>query len=255
MSKIIKFVAMQDSPLLLEHPPLQIECDEADAACVANHMSPEQLKELEMNIVEAAQEKARHLLEQTNIEIANQLATAKTEAEALRQQAQQAGFDQGYQAGLQQGQNAGKQEWQVEIERTVAQTNRLAEELQKEAERVFLEAEQEIIAIALATAQKILLREIDDNPMTVLPIVRSALEKVRDQEKIVIRVHPDDYELLLQAKRDLQMIIGREQALNLVADQTIGRGGCMIDTMYGTVDAKIDTQFETIKKMLQEVEV
>ena len=89
--------------------------------------------------------------------------------------------------------------------------------------------------------------------MVVLPIVTAALKKVRDQEQIEIRVNPEEYHLLLQARKDLQLVLGREQALQIVADQTIPAGGCIIDTAYGSVDARIDTQFDTLRKALAEV--
>lgn len=46
-----------------------------------------------------------------------------------------------------------------------------------------------------------------------LPIVTAAISKVKDQDSIQIRVHPDDYETVLMARRDLQLLIGREEGL------------------------------------------
>ena len=116
-----------------------------------------------------------------------------------------------------------------------------------------LDAERQIVDIALAVARKILAYEISENPMVVLPLVKTALAKVCDQEEVVIRVSVDDFDAVQLAKNDLQIMVGREQALKIIVDSTITGGSCIIDTSYGTVDARVDTQFENIKKALQGV--
>ena len=85
----------------------------------------------------------------------------------------------------------------------------------------------------------------------VLELVRGALERVRDQNQIIIHVSPDDYEFILQSRRQLQAVVGAEQTLTLTADAVLTKGGCLIETSFGTVEAGIDTQLESIRRVLQ----
>jgi flagellar assembly protein FliH len=118
---------------------------------------------------------------------------------------------------------------------------------------MILNAQQQILELAVEVARKILAHEIDENSTVVLPMVRAALEKVRDQQEVSVRVHSADYEFIMNSRHDLQVLVGREQPILVQADDSVPRGNCLIDTTSGTVDARIDTQLDSIRKALQEV--
>ena len=176
-------------------------------------------------------------------------ARADEQAEQLKQQA----HDEGYQNGLAQGLQVASDEMRQNIDKSIEKSQTILSITEQEAKEMIFVAERQIIEIALAVARRILAREIEENPMAVLPIVKNALEKVRDQEQVTARVSPDDFDVVLLAKRDLEIMMGRERALTIMADRTIDPGGCMIDTAYGTVDARLDIKFEMLAKALREV--
>ena len=201
---------------------------------------------------EAIRQQAEVMMKQAEEEAAACVTEAQNHAQTLFQQAQAHGFQQGYQEGFDQGKQAAKTEMQQVLARAAEQSQRTIAIAERQVEEFILNAERQIIEIVLAVTSKILARELEGNPMIVLPIVKAALEKVRDQDQIMIRVHPEDYELVLQARRDLQILVGREQSLQIAADQTVAQGGCVIDTAYGSVDAQIDTQLSTLRAALEE---
>ena len=105
--------------------------------------------------------------------------------------------------------------------------------------------------MVLAITRKIIYDELEERPEVILGIVRAALERVRDQNHINIHVSLDDYESILQARNELQSIVGSEQTLTVTADTVLTRGGCMIETSFGTVEAGVDTQLDSIRRALQ----
>jgi flagellar assembly protein FliH len=76
------------------------------------------------------------------------------------------------------------------------------------------------------------------------------LQRAKDQNRITIRVHPFDFETVMAEKQTLQAILGREMGMEIRGDIGVGAGGCVIETEYGAIDARIDTQLETIKSAL-----
>lgn len=252
MSKIIKFACVEDTPRVIERPVLEITKGQMPEALPLENKAETEAQHQAQLIVQKAETEATSLMEETRQQAAAVLNQAKKEAEQLKT----LGHDEGYQAGIlegkregqKQGLEIGKQEYHDKIETA----NQLIINAQQEAKDFITSSERQIIAIALSLAQKVLMREIEENPMVVLPIVRQALEKIRDQESITIRVSPEDYELVQKAKVSLQTSAGCEQCLTVLADETIAAGGgCMIDTANGTIDAKLETQFEILKKALQ----
>lgn len=217
------------------------------------------------NVIDRADDEAANIVAQAQVAAEQCLNVAQQEAATMKQQAhdegsqqgyqegKQAGYEAGYQEGLIQGQQAGRAEMEQVIADAIAQSRKILDASQHESEAMMLAAEGQIVEIALAIARKIMAYEISENPMVVLPLVKAALQKVSDQEEVVIRVSVDDFDSVLMAKKDLQTMVGREHALKIIVDHTIESGSCIIDTSYGEVDARVDTQFETIKKALQGV--
>ncbi len=220
---------------------------------------------IEENVIDKADKEAADIVAQAKVAATQCLNVAQQEAATMKQQAhdegnqqgyqegKQAGYEAGYQEGLVQGQQAGRAEMEQVIADAIAQSRKILDASEHESEAMMFAAERQIVDIALAVARKIMAYEIAENPMVVLPMVKAALNKVSDQEEVVIRVSIDDFDSVLMAKKDLQTMVGREHALKIIVDHTIESGSCIIDTSYGEVDARIDTQFETIKKALQGV--
>jgi flagellar assembly protein FliH len=237
---------MRDAPRVINSVPAPPPIVEVKADNTALLLQAQEL-------LDEARGQAAKLIADAEAEVKEKLAAAETESELLKQQARENGFQQGYDEGFEKGQQSALEEMKGMIAEAVGKSEQIIAMAEREAQASVLAAERQIIELSLSIARKILARELEENPMVVLPIVKKALEKVRDQEQIVIRVNPSDYELVLQAKRDLQMILGQEQSLVVSHDHTIDAGSCMVESSNGTVDARVSTQFSELEKVLREI--
>ena len=175
------------------------------------------------------------------------------QAETIKEEAYETGFKQGVEEGISKGIEEINQDMKFQIEEAVEKAQRIVKIAEQQTKENILKAEQQIIEIAVAIAEKVIPQQFNDMPQLVLPLVKSALEKVRDQENLNIRVSPEDYELVLLAKYEFQMMIGKENAIVITADKTIENGGCVIETDSGTVDARVSTQIDVLKKAVMDV--
>jgi len=248
LSKIIKCVSLHSNPKIITTPQQCI------IKVAPESPPPESPSSVENDVVYAAQQDADNILRGAAERATQLIAEAEEAAEAIKLQSQQEGYQSGFVQGQQEGYQAGLSQAENEIQLAHQRSTDLLVSAQKQADIMVMNAEKQLVELSLSIARKILKREIDENPMTILPIVKEALGKVQDAESIVIRVNPEDTEVLQMAKRDLQQVIGGDKALSIIADYTINPGGCMIDTKLGTVDATIDTQFEAIKQAVQHLQ-
>ena len=248
MSKIIKCVSLHGKPLVVAPPKQEIIREKAEAE-VVNTLTESTIDSIVLN----SQAEAEALLREAELEANRLISAANDMIDKIRTEGQQEGYNTGYSLGLQEGYTAGLQQAQEQIDQSRLHSSEMIKNAERQALDMIHSAERQIIDIALCIARKILKREIEENPMTILPVVREALGKSRDGETIIIRVNPEDIDLLNHAKRDLLQIVGGDKQLSISADPAIRPGGCMIDTKSGTVDASIDTQFEAIKRALQDV--
>ena len=231
------------------------DVDNPSAEEEAGQPSLEAKPRLDEELVHAAKQQAAELLAQANQEINEMKVRAEREtaqeAERIKAATAEAAKKQGHATGLQQGLDEAKRQMAEQLKQTADICNAMVAAAEQESSRVLLEAEPKIIELVLAISRKIICDEVEERPAVVLGLVRGALERVRDQNQIIIHVSPEDYEFILQSRQLLQTVVGAERSLTLTADSVLGKGGCLIETSFGTVEAGIDTQLESIRRVLQ----
>jgi len=112
--------------------------------------------------------------------------------------------------------------------------------------------EGEIVALAVRIAERIVRRELALRPDAVVDIVRAALADARGRHEIVLRVHPEDVAVLEVERPGLLARLSVSAHMLIRADETIARGGCVVDSDLGTVDARLATQLAMIERALME---
>ena len=82
-------------------------------------------------------------------------------------------------------------------------------------------------------------------------IVGAALETCRPRgDRVKLRLHPDDLDGVAVRRDALAARAPAAAALELVADETVGRLGCVIETAHGRVDARLATQLAALERAL-----
>jgi flagellar biosynthesis/type III secretory pathway protein FliH len=112
-------------------------------------------------------------------------------------------------------------------------------------------AESELRALAVHIAERILGRELKLSPDALTDIIGEALRHAGDPRELVLRVHPDDLAAVERGKPRLVERCRSAHAVVLRADESVGRGGCIIETELGVVDARLSTQLEAIERALR----
>ncbi len=130
---------------------------------------------------------------------------------------------------------------------------RQAEELARakmQAGQIIADSEKDVVDLALKVAAKIISRDLERDPELVMEIVASCTEAARSSKAMIMKVHPEDGKLLREKKPRLIELIGRAVDISIRDDSEVERGGCIIQTEYGTIDGQIRTQFEMLRNVL-----
>ncbi|MFH1438860.1 MAG: FliH/SctL family protein, partial [Pseudomonadota bacterium] len=120
-----------------------------------------------------------------------------------------------------------------------------AEEEKRAARR---EVEKETIDLALETASSILRKQIELEPETVAGLYRAALAALESEGAILLRVSPSNLDAarsFLNIEREGEGVLKR---VEVVGDETIGAGGCIVESDAGIVDGRLETQLLAIRK-------
>ncbi|MCJ7830663.1 MAG: hypothetical protein MUP74_04665, partial [Desulfobacterales bacterium] len=156
-----------------------------------------------------------------------------------------------YTRGWASGERAGLDAAQVQMEPLLNDFCRIVQELEAFKERIYQEVELEVVTLALAVARKIIAGEVATSRAIVLDVVRAALSKVVDWEDVKIRVNPEDFRLIQSLDSPIGKKFDNLTLASFEADESIQRGGCLLETRLGDVDARIDKQLQIVEEAFQ----
>ena len=151
-------------------------------------------------------------------------------------------FANGYAAGERAGLEAGTKRAEAMLRR-LAQT---LDELRALRGTLVRQTEQQMVQLALAIARKILRREAAVDHDLIVAMARVALERVGESGIATIRLNPEDHASTVQRHGDHWA----GSRVKVVADASVSRGGCVVESEFGFVDAGVDAQFEQVAQAL-----
>ena len=93
-------------------------------------------------------------------------------------------------------------------------------------------------------------REVSSSGANLEQIIKPTLAKIPDATRVIIKVNPQDLNQLREFSNDL-VEDGKIESLEVVSDSNIARGGCMIDTDVGMIDAALETRIDKIRESLK----
>jgi type III secretion protein L len=173
-----------------------------------------------------ARRDAREVLESAERDAAGLRASVREEVE----RALEAARAEGYASGL-------------------AQATEVVARAHAEREALLASAERDIVELSLRAAEKILGREVTEHAAAV-DIVAQALGAVRRARRVRVRISPDDAPALRAAEGALVSRLAQLASFELALDAAIARGGCIVETDSGSVDARLETQVAALRRAL-----
>lgn len=244
MSKLIKsFYTVATSPYLIVNNESQFcsrKAAEDDSAQVEIKTEPD----LDIEMIRLkAQEQAAEILAQAKIDAEQFLESAREEAENNKRRIYDEAYNQGYRAGMEQSELEGR--------KIIEEANTVLATTYEKKEEILKTIEPEVVELIISTVKKIVAMELV-NPEQVLYSIKNAFTKINKQERLTIRVNSLDLETVRKARKDL-INQGVAPFIELEIDSLVEVGGCIIETEYGSVDARITSQLEEMEKQIRGV--
>ena len=261
MSRIIRTTLWEEGARLIEPPPpppkpkvLPKELEGVTEESLAERL--EYVKEKEStaeNLLEETRDKCAVMVQDAEYASKRSEMDARNLAEEIKEEAREAGREEGFKEGHKDGMKKAAED----CEDILAAANEKANSLMSaalEARKVYLQmAEDDITSIAMSAVEQILPQHFIDAPQIILPLVRKALMKVRDQAEVTVHVAPDAYEFVLMAQAEFQHMLEGQAVLLIQSDASLQPGDCVLETPNGNVDARLATQIELVKKAIRDV--
>ncbi len=214
----------------------------------------EQGKAAAFNELQQTREQIKNELEKLRLESEQEIERGKFEAEKMIKEAElkvseieHEAYKKGYDAGREEGYKEGQAEVMRLIDRlgtVVATAVDIRDEIIRASEKMMTE-------MILMIARKVIKDEIVERREVVINNIKEAIKRVKDRDRIDIRVNFADLDMTTAHKDELIKMMESLRKVNIYEDQRVERGGCIIETDVGAVDARISTQLDAIEEAIR----
>ncbi len=182
---------------------------------------------------------------------AAELGHANSEIELMHRQARMKAAEiekEAYEKGFSEGERAGRETGEEMVEAVLKQYTQTLEELKGLRHKLLTGSEREVVRLSLEVAKKVVKREVCVDEELILALVKVALSRLADQSLMTVRVNPKDCQSILHFRVSPGHRDSWHDGIKLVEDPLITRGGCLIETDSGVIDARVEEQFREIEK-------
>lgn len=221
----------------------QVELPSPESEAKKNREESQQLLRQAAEELQRAREEAERII-----------AAARQEAESLLEQARQ----QAAAEAMEEKEKARQQGRQEIMSKAMADATAIREQ----ARQVLRRAEElyrqrldalsgDIIELARQIAEKLVHRQLELEPETVLATAQAAIELLRQQEQLVLYVPPQEIALYRENLERLQRLLPPGSRLALLADGSLSPGESVLESLHGRVDAGWAARWQAVKEILE----
>lgn len=166
------------------------------------------------------------------------------EAEIIKERGVQSGYEAGYEIAM--------KEMQESSESLSNIFKQGIDEIVSLKDRILSQSESDIVRLSMEIAKKLVSKELNQDPSIIINIVTKAIELVQNNSGIIIKVNPNDYEILQKSSEQLISWLSeiRPVPIKIEKDPEISQGGCFIETDTGLIDMSLETRFKLLDNLL-----
>ena len=198
-----------------------------------------------MMLKREAEASAKKIIAEANEKALQIESAARSAVEVRMKEAEEQGRNTGRDAGYAEG--------KAEADRLVERTRIILERAQDKRGEILLETEQEIVDLVLLIARKVVKVISENQRSVVVSNVIQALRKIKSRGNIFIRVNVADLKLSTEHLKDFIQLVEGAKSVQIVEDSTVDSGGCVIETDFGEIDARISSQLAELEAKILEI--
>ncbi len=184
-------------------------------------------------------------------------ARIEVERETVLRQAREAGYEEGkaegHSAGHAEGLSQAQTQFAADQASLISTLNSFVDEFGAQREQLYLAARRDVVILAIVISRRIVERlpEIEGAAAeAAAEACEAALELVRSATEVVVRAHPAEWAAVESLTSDLQQKMKASGHFQIVEDDSIGRGGVVVESADSKVDATAASRVEKIADAL-----
>jgi len=253
-SNLIKSNSASSASSVLEYKPRQFDLGTPEAA-LDYLVQKQKGSDFVLSDVLRATTGVEKIEQQSEIERVEQLALDKVAT--LQEEA----FKQGFELGKDEGFKSAFEKKTSDIGHGLDNIQNLIAKIQHIKQDLVSQNEAHIVGLIYQIAEKIAFDHIEAHPETVLNVIRHSIEAAQAEEDVTVLVAPEQMDFIEKMKTQSNKEFEFLKTIKLQASDSVEPGGCIVETNYGVIDARVQERTEklweeirqTIPKIKQKV--
>lgn len=193
-------------------------------------------------------------MEQHQVDSEREIERGKFEAERMIKDAELKVSEiehEAYKKGYEAGREEGYKEGQAEVMRLIDRLGTVVSTAVDIRDEIINSSEKLMSEMILMISRKVIKDEIVERREVVINNIKEAIKRVKDRDRIDIRVNFADLDMTTAHKDELIKMMESLKKVNIYEDSRVERGGCIIETDVGAIDARISTQLDAIEEAIR----
>ncbi|HUW39617.1 MAG TPA: flagellar assembly protein FliH [Rectinemataceae bacterium] len=196
-------------------------------------------------IRQEAEEEAARVVGEAEKRVAELEATAKARMDEAERQSAKKGREEGREAGFTEG--------KAEVERLVGRLHVILDRAMDKRAEILEQTEAQVVELVLLVARKVVKVISENQKSVVVQNIGQALRKLKTKSEVIVRVNLADLQLATEHIKDFVQMTENAKKMTVVEDSTVDRGGCVIETDFGEIDARISSQLHELEERILDV--
>ncbi len=196
-------------------------------------------------IKQEAEEESEQVVSKAREDAERIVAEAQARAREVEQEAHERGLEQGKAEGF----DAGK----AEVGRLVDRLHVIIDKAIHRRHEIIEESEAQLIHLVLEIATKVVKVISENQKNVVINNMVQALRKLKNKSDVTIRVNLQDLQMATEHVKEVIEMVERVGHVTIAEDTTVDPGGCIIETDFGRIDARIASQLREIEDRILEI--
>ncbi|MBQ9437867.1 MAG: hypothetical protein IJU50_05995 [Lachnospiraceae bacterium] len=216
-----------------------------DAGSPVIKASDPEIAEIAKNKEAAKQEleEMRAQVEAAKKEAASILENAKKDAQNVLEDARNKGYDEGFQKGSKEAREANlSKELELDDRRM---------DMETAFDERFNSMEQEFVENLTSIYEHVFHVDLLDHREVLLYLIEKTMRDTGLGFNFLIHVSQADYAEVQGKKEELSSLLDNGHTLEIIEDNALSQGGCMVETENGIFDCGIDTELKELSKKLR----
>ena len=161
-------------------------------------------------------------------------------------------FEEGMEKARLEAENIVEQA-KAEYENILSEIVKIKEDAINEYKNEVKSNEKEIVDLAMDIAEKIINYEVDKSDNYILGIVEDAVNRVVNKKDVTVRLSTQDYYTIQANKKLLVSKIKGFGEIELIQDESLDIGSCIVDTPLGIIDGGLQVRMDNIQKEIKKM--